>query len=308
MKYCLYHDESKVDGYWHGMLLVPEKEKDHVVDHLRKARENTHYRDPIGIKNIRRSSGRIFTCAEAWMLLAVGAMRTKIGDEVYPVHYGERERNKLKYSPFRECLGLKFILFRSVDDHQRMALLATYAQRVETTFRVGLKGGMHYLGTNQDPIDVVSMHFDGHEHYGRHIDYARIVGRLTGLRRYCGVPEDKRDIHDHPSDHRKCSSEEYADCQLLQLTDLMIGAFRTRLGHHTSSRHETFGHIAGLPLEAYQRGYTGYMNSRWASSLWMSQCQVVNGEWEYTTLDCERANVCSQMELAYGTEKHQREK
>ena len=299
MKYCLYHDESKIDGYWHGMLLVPTGEKTHLVDLLSKVRDNTGYRFPLGIKNVKQSSGPIFTCAEAWLLLAVGAMRTKVGNEVFPVHYGKRKKSVVNLEPFDECLGLKFILFRSLDDHQSMELLKTHAQRVETSFRIGLKGGMHYLGTTDHRIDIVNMHFDGYEHYGRHIDYDHIIGRLQGLRDYCDVPIDRKNIHDHTSDHRKQPQSEYADCQLLQLADLLIGAFRTRLGHRTRECHRAFADIAALPLEAYQRGYVGYKNSRWSSSFWMSQCQIVDGEWQFSTLEYESKNASSQMDLGF---------
>ena len=31
MEYELYHDESKENGYWHGMLLVPVTKKSELV-------------------------------------------------------------------------------------------------------------------------------------------------------------------------------------------------------------------------------------------------------------------------------------
>ena len=290
MEYSLYHDESMVGGYWHGIFLAPIKNKYRLIELLSKVRENTGYDDPLSIKNVKNNSGRVFTCADSWLLLAVGSMRTKLGNSVFHTHYGERIKGILKYEVFNECLGLKFILFRSLDAHKGMDLLTSHSDKIETTFRIGLKGGIHYLGADNEPIDIVDMHFDGHEHYGRNINHDRIVGRLQGLRDYCKLSVAPKDIHDHTSDHRKLLKNEYGDCQLLQLVDLLVGSFRSRLGYRTRECHRDLDGIITLPLSAYQRGYRGYMNSRWANSFWMSQCQIVDGNWTFHTLEYQPDN------------------
>ena len=50
MDYELYHDESQVGAFWHGMLLVPQARKTLLLESLNRARSNTRYFDPIGIK------------------------------------------------------------------------------------------------------------------------------------------------------------------------------------------------------------------------------------------------------------------
>ena len=286
-----------VGGYWHGILLVPIKNKSRLIEHLSRVRKNTGYNDPLSIKNVKDNSGPVFLCADSWLLLAVGAMRCKIGSDIFHAHYGELVRDRLKYEIFKECLGLKFILFRSLDAHKGMDLLKAYPDKIETTFRIGLKGGIHYLGAADEPIEIVDMHFDGHEHYGRNIDYGRIIGRLQGLRDYCKLSLTPTDIHDHTSDHRRLLQNEYSNCQLLQLVDLLVGAFRSRLGHRTRDCHRDLDGIISLPLSAYQRGYTGYMNSRWANSFWMSQCQIVDANWEFSTLEYEPDNQMKMFEV-----------
>lgn len=285
MEYHLYHDESKVEGYWHGMLLVPVTGKDRLVHLLRTARDNTQHEEPIGIKHVRKDKGRVFTCSHAWLLIAAALMRSRTAGRPFHLHLGARTEGRLNLTNLDAHIGAKFILFRSVDNHAGMELLNEHAARIETTFRVGLKGGMHYLGSETSPIILRDMHFDGHEHYGRNIDRDRIIGRIAGLRDYCSVelPEDR--IHDHTSDHRDLNAQEYDDCQLLQLTDLMIGSFRTLLGHATRGCHNHLASPMSFPLDAFLRGYAGYENSRWFSSFWMSQCRVGERGWEFSTLE-----------------------
>jgi hypothetical protein len=64
MDYELYHDESQVDGYWHGMLLVPMQYKQRLLKYLDEARRNSGYIDPIGIKKVKKPN-RVFDCAQA---------------------------------------------------------------------------------------------------------------------------------------------------------------------------------------------------------------------------------------------------
>ena len=297
MNYHLYHDESKQNGFWHGMLLVPEDSRSLLVNVLEKIRKNTGYDYPLGIKNVDSTKGPIFLCAQSWILLAIGFMRTRIGREPYQVHYGKIEKGRLNYDILKENLGLKFILFREKHDHKHMEYLNTYAEKVETTFRIGLKGGLQFLSSDETPIRIVKMHFDGYEHYRRKIDKERIVGRLHGLKSSCSIKTSTDLIDDRTSNHKRHEAQPYNDCQILQLTDLLIGSFRTLLGECTHDAHRTLAHAARLPLQAFTRGPTGYKNSRWNGSFCMSQCEVINGELQFSTIDCGKKEKSTQSEM-----------
>jgi len=299
MDYHLYHDESKVSGYWHGILLVPDNSKAELIRVLNLVRQNTNHLEPIGIKHVKAKHPRVCTAAEAWLLIAAAAMRTSTAGKSFPIHFGERLRGRPVYSTYDRCLGLKFILFRSMDNHCGMDMLKEHASKIETTFRVGLKGGMHYLGSTEEPIRICTMHFDGHEHYGRRIDRSRIIDRIAGLRSYCSLDVPPCGIHDHTSDHRKLDAIEHEDCQLLQLTDLLIGGFRTLLGHGTQPCHKRLAQPISFPLDAYLRGFAGYRNSRWFSSFWMSQCTVGIDGWSFSTLEKYTASSNDQTEIVF---------
>ena len=63
--YYLYHDESKENGYWHGILLVPVKAKAILFDYLEQARKNTSYFGEIGLKRVKKEASKVYRCAQA---------------------------------------------------------------------------------------------------------------------------------------------------------------------------------------------------------------------------------------------------
>ena len=286
MNYELYHDESMEGGFWHGMLLVPSIHKEELVSFLGEVRENVDYSDPLGIKKVKEY-GRIYDCADAWIQVGVASLRARAKGWPYPIFLGNRQKGRRVYTFFSpNCIGVKFILFCERDNHKQMAFYPDHASKIETTFRMGLKGGIHYLGSEEEPINIEKMHFDGHEHLRRHIDKTRIVGRLHDLRNYCSIASSSDDlIDDRCSDHRKTDSQEPGDCQLLQLTDLLIGCSRTLLGQGTRDIHHQLARPIRAIMQRYREGYARMKNSRWRNSFWMSRCFLYSGHWSFETIE-----------------------
>ncbi len=222
MDYELYHDESLIGGYWHGLLLVPISAKQTTVELLDNIRYSTQYSAPLNIKSVTKRN-RVFDCAFAWMSVGVAILRSKLKGDPIPIYLGRDKQNKPRYDLFRDVVGAKFILFRERDAHREMTGYFDHASKIETSFRMGFKGGLHFLGSEESPIRIAGLHFDGHKHYQRHIDKSRIIDRIEGLRSYCTIENLPNLIDDRSSDHRKEDSQSYADCQLIQLTDLLIG-------------------------------------------------------------------------------------
>jgi hypothetical protein len=293
----LYHDESKKAGYWHGILLIPEKSRIEVLSLLERARANTGFSHALSIKGVKKRHGPVYLCAQSWILLGIGLMRNKLGKTSYAVHYGEKSAGKLKYEILRTCLGVKFILFREKHDHARMQLVSQYANKVETTFRIGLKGGLNLFSSEGQSIHIIKMHFDGHEHLGRRIDRKRIIDRIAGLKDSCSISNAENIIDDRCSDHAREDSQDYADCQFLQLTDLLVGSFRTIMGECTRNIHKNLAYSARLPIEAFLRHISGFDNSRWYGSFCMSQCEIVDGHWVFSRIDPLKETKEIQLEL-----------
>ena len=279
MDYELYHDESLEGGYWHGMLLVPLTSKPDFAKLLQTARLNTRHHEKIGIKNVVRK-GPIYSLASAWAQIGAVGLRSSTKGRAEPVFLGGHEKGAPRYEK-TDLHGLKFILFRERDAHKHLTGFRDHASKIETTFRFGIKGGLHLLGSDENPIHITRIHFDGHQHHQRHIDQERIVARLGSLRKYCTISRRQDLIDDRHSDHRRPEGQEPEDCQFLQLTDILIGCFRTSLGFQTRTIHGELARPIQTLVDKYHEGYARMKKSRWANSFAISQCYLENGKWVF---------------------------
>lgn len=291
MDYEIYHDESKEHGYWHGILLVPIATKSLITNHLKQVRDHVGYKHPLGIKSIK-AINRVSNCAEAWLDYAIGSMITKFNFKYpHPICTGEKVRGQKQLAIFddlvqRHPLGVKFILFRDRDQFENMYDSMDYGAKVETSFRIAVKGGLHHLFSEVNHAHIVKINFDGHEHHGHNVDPERIINRLNGLKNYCQFKENCP-IDDRSSDHRKRYSQEYDNCQLLQLTDLLVGAFRTAYGFMGQGKIQEQVSLA-KPVKAlvrrYKKGHARMQNSRWRNSFCVSESFIKDGEWQFQNL------------------------
>jgi len=284
MEYELYHDESQVDGYWHGMLLVPNGSKSQILALMGQAREHTAFLTPISFKGVRHDRGPKYDLAQSWLSVSVAALRARAGNGSTVMTLGRDAEGKLVYKGFSGAPKCKFVLFRERDAHRRMSGHLDHASKIETTFRIGLKGGLHMLGSAAAPISITKLHFDGHEHYRRHVDRERILSRLKGLRHYCSVAAGEEVIDDRSSDHRRSDAQPYDDCQLLQLTDLVVGACHTILCGG-EGRHRSLAAPVAELVAKYREGPARMANSRWKDAFCMSQCFLEDGQWCFACLE-----------------------
>ncbi len=296
MDYELFHDESQISGYWHGMLLVPTSTKSTLMKLLKESRANIKYEYPISLKKIQEK-GKLYGLAYSWMTIATAALASRLKNDPPLIYLGKREIGRYTYSYLPRLIGAKFILFTERDSHELMLNYPDHASKIETTFRMGLKGGLHFLGNSEEPINIVRMHFDGHKHYKRNLDSGRIIGRLQGLREYCTVNNNSSSIDDRSSDHRIQDCQSYDDCQLLQLTDLLVGSFRTSLGQITNPIHIDLALPIFHLLKKMEHGYARMRNSRWRNSVCMSRCYLDTGNWIFETLDLNNREIFEQLDL-----------
>lgn len=292
MIYDLYHDESMVAGYWHGMLLVPESTKTLLLNELESVRTNLKHSAMINLKGVNKESGKPFRAVESWMAIGACALIQKMKSDgsifsTAKIIYDPTGKRTFEYKLLPSRIGAKFILFHVRDGHSTLSDILDYGAKVETTLRMGLKGGIHILGNSEEAIQIRSFHFDGHEHYGRHIDISRIVDRITNLRDYCSFANPLI-IGDGTSDHRQPDSQSYEDCQLLQLTDLLVGGFRTILGECTNKVQMKVCYPISKMLDSWQRGYAGMKHSRWFRGFCVSQCYLENGVWQFEDIEMKK--------------------
>ena len=290
MDYDLYHDESKKDGYWHGMLLVPRSTRKQLLEYLKLIRKKSGYAHKITLKDLRRESHRS-KCIRIWIEVGVYALiqnfkkpvKIYFKESIYSRNENRKATDYKELINLTESIGAKFILFRERDAHTKMdsSFFPDSAAKVETTFRMGLKGGLHLLFDESNPVRIVSMHFDGHKHHsGRAIDKERIIGRIKGLRAYCSFCNNVV-IDDRTSDHMKSNSQDYDDCQLLQLTDLLVSGFRLVLGSQKTKLQRDVTHPCRIRIEEWNKGYTRMQRSRWNKGICISECHLVNKKWQF---------------------------
>src|SRR5690606_232734 len=148
-----------------------------------------------------------------------------------------------------------------------------FTSKVETTLRMGLKGGIHYLGTDESPIHITKMHFHGWQHHKRNLDVNRIIGRMQDLRPYCSFDLTDQLIDDRSGNHKtpEGQTRDRDDCDLLQLADLMVTGSRCIMG--LSSRIEHYEVAEPIKVQLIDKFKDGrrMANSRWSGGFWMSQ-------------------------------------
>lgn len=298
MDFELYHDESKKEGYWHGILLIPSFSRRCILSLLNEARSTTGYPYSVSFKKIKRFN-RIYDCAKAWISIAIAAMNSKPNSAPIQIYLGRHPPNQCKYDLIKDCMYVKFILFRERDTLERMTGYPDHASKVETTLRMAIKGGIHFLGYEESSIHIQRIHLDGHEHYQRRVDKSRLIDRINGLREYCSFAERDDLIDDNGSDHQKSGSQQYDDCQFLQLTDLMIGAFRVALRGTNKMPHKMLASQAESLLGRYAEGPARMANSRWRDSICLSQCYLEDGHWHFGQLESTPSDESRQLKLPF---------
>jgi hypothetical protein len=285
----LYHDESKEDGYWHGILLVPVLQRQYLLDLLQHVRNNLHFNGVLSMKDAKPNNRTRHECTRCWVEIGAGSlMQTRKNKEMPAYGTGryqfENGRRKRELRTLQSVIGAKFILFRERDSHGKLddRFFSDEASKIETTFRMGLKGGAHFLGSDSNPINIISLHFDGNEHHRRNLDRNRIIGRMYGLRDYFSI-SDNAPLYDKWSNHHKPENkrQSFDDCQLLQLTDLLIGAFRRQL---TGRYQDSLSKPVRKFVEDWKMGFARIKNSRWYHGYCLSQCFIDNGTWNFETL------------------------
>jgi len=212
----------------------------------------------------------------------VAALLQRLRNKHYSIPTGHSARHS-EYVPFTEIIGARFIVFR-VRCLSDMTLCNDYVSRVERTFAMGLKGGLGLFSKYGDKLCVRSVHFDGYKQYDRNLNLPRILNKIgvppNGVSFASDVALDSRD-----SDHREPDSQSYDDCQLQQLTDVLVSGFRTVLAEAKhASQLEICKPLAEL-AKTWDRGPKGYSNSRWFKGICISEGFIEDGQWQFARIE-----------------------
>jgi hypothetical protein len=246
-------------------------------------RQITNCHNPVSLKNLDALTGPTFRCVRCWLHLGIASLIQNLKGERYPIFTGEDARSP-GYDLLERVIGVRFVVLRVRDGHTPLTGYPDHASKVETTFRMAFKGGLALFSGPGDELSIHSLHFDGHEHYRRRLGRQRIIGRLGTLPARVSL-QDELELDDRTSDHRKPACQNYDDCQLLQLADILVGGFRTVLGSATSQVHYEVCKPLLQLAQRWSQGLRRMRNSKWFNGFCISEAYIENDEWQFTKID-----------------------
>ncbi len=297
MIYDIYHDECKEDGYWHGFLFVPRDHRDYLLGLLRRARENAQYQHRlhyVGLGKTAKPHHEKYIAAEAWTSIGCAALQQQKFTKCPPVVLLGKNphwRTPPEYQILTKLLRCKFVLFRENDKHRNMYEGMNQLQCIETTFRMAIKGGIHRLFSDSQPIQIGNVFIDGDEHYmgiyKRRFSIDRTLQRFAREKRGFVSFVDGPLLIPQNSDHntRLEVGQDPNDSQLLQLCDILIGGFRFHscFGDRKHPRYDISSQCKEL-LSHEQANSARMAQSRYFNGFSLQQAWIENDEWNFAPL------------------------
>lgn len=274
-EYEVFHDESKEGHIIHAFLFIPVRVKKIIlsqIDQIRNKHNNDsklHYTDLGGaVENIKHKTTRDL------LVLFEDALRSK-------------RHNKHLWGIPPPCC--KFVLFfkrnpSKMDSsyYSPTGKKEVYTRKIETLLRIGLKSGLHYLFGEGHKVKLTGFYTDGMG-WSRPLDKRRIIERLYAEKQPFVEFDPEMKIIPVISNHKspECSDRERA--QLLQMTDLLLGAFKANIFpcDPNSFKFKIAAPIRQIIMKQKQRGrffkHSGHFKS--FSLTKSSICK--DGQWEY---------------------------
>jgi len=294
--YDVYLDECKEGGYWHGFFFVPRSARQLLLDLLKLARTISGYPHEVHyIKLGSRIKPHYETAiiTQAWTSIGVAALQQQKLRRFPPKMFLGRSRRTLcgpTYRVLSELVRCKFVVFRERDNHKKMYSGMTRLQCIETTFRMGLKGGVHLLFDEQSPVIIGDVFIDGDEQYlgefGRTFDINRTLVKFDREKRpYVSFSKQTRLIPQRSDPARIEAYQSADDSEFLQLCDILIGGVRF---HSQNPNRSHIRYSVRLPcrelLSHEQENLARMQQSRFYKGFMLSEAWLDANEWHFARL------------------------
>ena len=278
IEYDVFYDECKEDGYWHCFLFVPKDKKEFIHQLITKARDCTNFKDPIHYVNITAKT-KFKAPNVRFVEILIDILLYIIQQQKISAVIKWGKYNK-KYNEPK--VGAKLAIFRkkyqnnSKSENQKM---------IEATFRMGLKGALHFLFKDEHPI-IDNIYVDySEECFNNNFDSQNMWERLK---------EELRDNISYTQDSaiRFISKEDYTldntESQLMQFVDVIIGSIRTCVLQQTDfeARYKATEAIRTLLLKDYNNK-ARMKNSRYYKGYTLSEAKLENNEWIFNPIKIE---------------------
>ena len=308
--YDIYHDESKEEAYWHGFYFVPRTNRDYLLSLLNEARINTKYFYQVHYQRIKsktKCNNVKAIIINSWTTIGVFSLQQQKLYKIPPFIYMGRIPKKTKpiYKKLEDLIKCRFAVFKEKDKHQKMFFKDDNLRNTEITFKMALKGALHKLFSNNDPVTVGNIFIDGDEQYigeyGRSLNIIEILRRLRLEKREYVDFLDNSEIIPQKSNHQKLKSGQNAeDSHLLQLCDILIGGIRFH--SYCPDANITKYRISGLCrnlLKHDQDNVARMKESRYFNGFLLNEAWLEDDEWRFNQLNVGNYNKSEQLILKY---------
>jgi len=282
LEYSVFYDECKKDGYWHCFLFIPKNKSDFLFKLLDKPRNDFKYKDFIHYQNIRKktkyNSPRMKVIL-TWIYILYYILQQQKLNSV--IHWGDKNFEKMD-----EIFGAKLTIFRQKENLKDMFNKMSYQSKVETTFRMGLKSGLHYLFTNESPIiDKVFVDFKK-EDFHKYFNEEKLLEKIkTETRPNILYTKDSKIIPISKKDYK-------IDCPIstiMQFVDVVIGCFRNIIEQQDQfkARYKV-SHLLDDLVSKDTTNFARMKNSKFYKGFSLTDASIINGSWNFEKI---RKNV-----------------
>lgn len=286
----IFYDECKEDGYWHCFIFVPKSKTRLLFDYLQKARSCLDYWGIIRFGDIGRRAKANHTrvrLVRSWIsILIYSIQQQKIEADLYLGHDSKRPVFTKIRGPENK-IGAKLVVFREKEKHKDMYSSMSEAQKIETTFRMGLKGGTHLLFLNEQII-VNKIYFDAPENsFKENFDSENMLGKFKReARDYVKFTKDSEIIP-------ICKDEYNCDdpvSNFMQLADIAVSGTRCQVCDLTDFkvRYDITRPLRDELLFKNVDNYARMKESRYFNGFRLSEAWVEGGKWDYKVIEVER--------------------
>jgi len=304
--YDIYHDESKEEAYWHGFYFVPRINRNYLLSLLNGARTNTGYDYQVHYQRIKsktKCTNPKAIIINSWTTIGVFSLQQQKLHKIPPFVYMGGIPRKIKpiYIQLEDLIKCRFAVFKEKDKHQKMFFKNDNLRNIEITFKMALKGALHKLFSNNDPVTVGNIFIDGDEQYigeyGRNLNTTKIIRKLQIEKREYVNFLDNSKIIPQRSNHLKLRSGQNAeDSNLLQLCDILIGGVRFHSYYpNINITKYRISELCKYLLEHDQDNIARMKESRYFNGFLLNEAWIENDEWKFCQLNVGIYNKSEQL-------------
>lgn len=281
--YDIFHDECQEDGYWHCFIFIPRNKINNLFSLLQKPRSNLKFNSSLHFSEIGKKYKNHYPKArlvKSWITILMYALQQqKIQGHLYLGH-NEKEipeyesKNGLKHK-----IGCKMIIFREKDNHKKMYETMDIAKKIETTFRMGLKGGTHFLFIDKE-INIGNVYMDhNREAFEKNFNSKNMLNRF--------IEESKENIFFENNSkiipiYKKDYKEDCHISEFMQLADVAVGGIRTqklKMTHFSTRNNITFPFKDLLEKEV--ENCARMKESKYYKGFVLSDAWIENEKWQF---------------------------